>query len=88
MPDRNRTSDRILAEFADRDDRILISKDRDFVDWHLIQGIPGKLMMITTGNISNDQLMKLFEVYFDKIESAFQESEFIELSQTGLVIHQ
>ena len=84
----NRTTDRTIAELANREDRIVISKDSDFVDWLLIHGKPRKLLHVTTGNISNDRLIRLFETHFETIESAFAESDLVELSQNGLVIHQ
>lgn len=87
LPNGNRTTDRDIVELAIREDRIVISKDSDFVDWLLIHGKPRKLLLITTGNISNEKLFELFEANLPLIESAFAESDLVELSQTGLVIH-
>lgn len=61
LPDGNRTTDLRIAEVADRDGRVVITKDRDFRDGHLLSGSPRRLMVATTGNITNAALMGLFE---------------------------
>ena len=43
LPDGNRTTDDQLIDFADRQVRVLVTKDGDFVDSHLLFGRPGKL---------------------------------------------
>ena len=40
LPDANRTTDQQVIEFADRDQRVVVTKDADFVDSHLLQGQP------------------------------------------------
>lgn len=42
-------------------ERIVMTKDSDFFDSHLIQGIPAKLLFVSTGNIMNKYLLKLIE---------------------------
>jgi predicted nuclease of predicted toxin-antitoxin system len=56
LPLANRTPDGEVINFADRQDRILVNKDGDFVDSHLLAGRPAKLWLITTGNFSNREL--------------------------------
>jgi predicted nuclease of predicted toxin-antitoxin system len=56
LPDQNRTTDEQLNELADLEQRIIITRDADFVDSHLIRGRPAKLLPISTGNISNANL--------------------------------
>ncbi|MFO0916216.1 MAG: DUF5615 family PIN-like protein [Pirellulales bacterium] len=56
LPDGNRTTDEQLIEVADREDRVLVTKDADFVDSHVLRGRPAKLLLISTGNISNRAL--------------------------------
>jgi len=38
LSDGNRTSDPEIIEIADRDDRVVITKDLDFLDGHLLKG--------------------------------------------------
>lgn len=37
LPNRNRTTDSEVIDTADRDGRVVITKDADFVDSHLLQ---------------------------------------------------
>lgn len=59
LPDGNRTSDVGIIDLAARDERVLITKDADFVDSHTLHGRPAKLLLVSTGNISNGELEKL-----------------------------
>jgi predicted nuclease of predicted toxin-antitoxin system len=45
---------------AIREGRIVVTKDNDFITSFLLRGTPPKLLLISTGNISNDALSKLF----------------------------
>jgi predicted nuclease of predicted toxin-antitoxin system len=53
LPDKNRTTDQELLDLADREQRVIVTKDSDFVDSHILNGRPAKLLLISTGNISN-----------------------------------
>ena len=87
LPDRNRTGDAVIDALADRESRIVISKDNDFKDSHLMRGTPHRLLRVTTRNITNSSLMVLFERHLDAIEDAFTRSDFLELSLTELTVH-
>jgi predicted nuclease of predicted toxin-antitoxin system len=87
LPDGNRTSDASIIEMADRDDRIVVSKDADFVNSHLILGRPRRLLLVSTGNIKNADLEVIFRARLPEIVSAFVSSNFVELSRTDLFIH-
>jgi len=62
LPDGNRSTDRQIAELADADGRVVVTKDRDFRDGHLLVGSPRELLIVATGNITNDALLSIFEV--------------------------
>jgi predicted nuclease of predicted toxin-antitoxin system len=59
LPDANRTTDEQINDVADREQRVVITKDADFVDSHLLRRRPPKLLLISTGNISNRDLEAL-----------------------------
>ncbi len=61
LPDKWHTKDEILSDYADKNEMILITKDDDFKNSHLIKGSPKKLIRITLGNISNHSLIKILE---------------------------
>lgn len=65
----------------------MVSKDLDFLDSHLISGSPPRLLLISTGNISNKQLITLIEKHLPLIVSALEEENLIELNEKGVVVH-
>jgi predicted nuclease of predicted toxin-antitoxin system len=87
LPDGNRTIDASLAELADADDRVVVTKDRDFRYSHLLRRSPRRLLVVTIGNISNRDLLALFTDNLDTLVSALGEAKFVELSSTGLIVH-
>ena len=84
----NRTSDRTIAELADLDEAVVISKDADFLNSHLLCRKPAKLLLVSTGNIPNPSLLGMFETHLDQIVAALRDSAFVELTRTGLIIHE
>jgi predicted nuclease of predicted toxin-antitoxin system len=54
LPLGNRTPDGEIIRFADNDNRVVATKDRDFVDSHILTGHPRAPLLVSTGNISND----------------------------------
>jgi predicted nuclease of predicted toxin-antitoxin system len=87
FPSGNRTSDADIITAAIRENRVVVTKDNDFVATFLLRGVPPKLLLITTGNISNDALSKLLAANIVALESALAKHDFVELSATTLVIH-
>jgi len=56
LPDGNRTTDAEIATLAEAQDRVVVTKDRDFRDGHLLNGSPRQLLVVATGNVSNNAL--------------------------------
>jgi predicted nuclease of predicted toxin-antitoxin system len=65
---------------------VVVTKDRDFREGHLLAGSPRQLLVIATGNITNSALLSLFELHLDAIVSAFEETAFVELSENALAL--
>lgn len=86
LPDGNRSTDRQVAERADADGRVVVTKDRDFRDGHLLAMTPRQLLIVATGNITNNDLLSLFELHLEAIVSGFEEADFAELSQDALTL--
>lgn len=55
------TKDAIIAQFADENNYVLITKDADFRNSFLLQNTPKKLIKINLGNIPNAELIAIFE---------------------------
>lgn len=88
LPDGNRTSDRRVADVADAEDRVVVSKDRDFRNDHLLIGSPRRLLLVSTGNTANDELLALFDKHLEALLTAFTSSPFVEMYADLLVVHQ
>jgi predicted nuclease of predicted toxin-antitoxin system len=87
MPDGNRSKDRAIAELADAEVRVVVSKDSDFRDGHLLRSSPKRLLVIATGNITNSALLALVEENLDAIVAAYVSADFVELGADSLSVH-
>ena len=83
----NRTKDKELVKLSIEEEYIIVTKDNDFVESHLLTGQPRMLLLISCGNISNKELNILLRTYLPHITLEFQESNFIELSGEDLIVH-
>ncbi|WP_319454433.1 MULTISPECIES: DUF5615 family PIN-like protein [unclassified Mycobacterium] len=88
LPDGNRSSDAVIAETADAEDRIVVTKDSDFRHSHLTDSLPRRLLIVATGNISNTQLLNLVEARLEDLSNAFGGADLVELRPDLLVVHQ
>ncbi len=88
LPNREETSDKEIRDLSVEQDRIVISKDSDFLDSHLIVGIPKKFLYISTGNIINRDLILLIEQNLLQIIQLFKEYDLIELDNVELILHE
>ena len=60
LPEENRTKDSQIIQKAIEENRIVISKDSDFLDSFLLKALPPKLIMVKTGNVPNKKLIQIF----------------------------
>lgn len=63
---------------------VITTKDVDFIDYQKITGGPPKVLYISVGNISNENLKKLIQHKFAEILQLFlqPDTSFIEISTT------
>lgn len=83
LPGANRTSDSEINRIADAGRRVVVTKDRDFRDSHLLRGTPRQLLIVTTGNITNDDLLALFAAHLDDVLEALPEAPSLSSAATG-----
>lgn len=86
LSDGNRTSDEQLNDVADRDGRVVVTKDADFVETHLLHGRPAKLLLISTGNITNQNLEALIVPLIPDLVREFGAHVFLELGPAGFIV--
>ncbi|MSU48847.1 MAG: hypothetical protein EXS37_07140 [Opitutus sp.] len=82
----NRTPDSYIATLADREGRVVITKDFDFPEAFFLRGTPSKLLLISTGNITNPELEALFSRHETSIISELGTNAFVELNRTTLIV--
>lgn len=88
LPKGDETKDTEITEFADLNNHVVITKDLDFYNSFMVKNELKKLRLITTGNIKNRTLFDLLRKYFKRISEIFENSNFVELSNDGVIIHQ
>ncbi len=87
LPDQNKTTDKYIAELACNENRVLITKDDDFLQSFLISGKPQKLILLKTGNISNNDLIEIFKMGITAITTLMQRHFLIEITQHEIIVH-
>ncbi|REJ07230.1 hypothetical protein DY023_04365 [Microbacterium bovistercoris] len=87
LPDGNRSTDADIAKIADADDRVVVSKDADFLLSHVVSGSPQRLLVVATGNIRNDELIALFDELMGTIASRLRQYAVVELHPGFLRVH-
>jgi len=87
LVDGNRTSDAEIIRAADAEERVVVTKDRDFLDGHLLNEAPQRLLLVTTGNIRNDDLLTLVRKVEPLIVEAFDHSVLVEVSREAVISH-
>lgn len=86
LPEQNRTTDAEIARMADAEDRVVVSKDRDFRDSHLLSGTPARLLIVSTGNITNRDLLALIDEHLDAVVAAFEGANLVQFTADDLSI--
>lgn len=86
LPSKNRTIDGAITTLADQEQRIVVTKDVDFVDSHLLAGRPEKLLLISTGNITNGAMERLFVPLIPDLIREFISNHFLELGRNGFIV--
>ena len=87
LPLGNRTQDGDIAALAAKEGGMVVTKDSDFVTTFLLRGMPPKLLLISTGNISNDALSRLIAANLTTLETALAKHNFVELNALAITIH-
>ena len=87
LPQRNLTADLMIADIADKENPAVISKDSDLLKLRILQNKPQKLLIITTGNIINKELLVLFELNFATVIKLFNSYDVVEINNQFVIGH-
>ena len=87
-PNGHLLDDAAIVEMAIRENRIIVTKDSDFLDNFLLNGVPPKVLMLQFGNIGNAELISLFDSDLTQIIEAFSNGgDFITFSRTYFSVY-
>jgi predicted nuclease of predicted toxin-antitoxin system len=64
-----------------------VTKDADFVNSFMVSHQPRKLLLVSTGNISNAELEALWFPNLSAIVSEREAHDFVELTRTAIIVH-
>lgn len=86
FPSGHLLTDKQIREIAVQQERIIITKDSDFLDFFLMKGAPPIVLLIKIGNCSNQELLKTIDERWLLIQQKFhdEKASFIVLEQSSL----
>jgi predicted nuclease of predicted toxin-antitoxin system len=87
LPKGNSTEDTVILQYSDDNDCVIATKDSDFTTSFWLNNRPRKLLLISTGNISNKELEILLVSNFDQIVNDLSNNRFVELNRDHIVVH-
>lgn len=87
LPEKNGTSDTKIISLANLENRIVITKDVDFLESFLLKLQPNQLIIVRTGNIHNSKLLDLFSINLELIVQLMQKSNLIEINNSEIIEH-
>ena len=88
-PLREFTSDQEIIRISTKEERIVVSKDRDFFDHYILKGYPPSVLLLQLGNIKNHDLFSFLDYNFDVITKLFTDNpqSLVLLNQRKIVIY-
>ena len=88
LPQQNATTDKEISAISIQESRVVITKDKDFFDSFMIRQEPYKLLLVTTGNITNAKLEELFANGLAQMVKLLEQYSVIEMSQDSIIVRQ
>ena len=86
LPRGNETPDAELCAVCARENRVLVTKDSDFTNSFFLRREPPRLLLLSTGNITNRELEALFRTHLAVVVQAFGSAAFVELDRSGITV--
>jgi predicted nuclease of predicted toxin-antitoxin system len=85
LPNKNFTSDSEIIELSIREKYIVVTKDVDFWDIYKQKAEPYKLIYLTVGNFSTQELLQLFANNINAILEALKTSYVLEINRKNII---
>ena len=87
LPNKERTTDNQIRDISIEENRIVITKDSDFIDSYYVKGIPKKMVIITAGNIKNKELYIKFSNNLNQIIGRLKNCNLVEMDNDEIIGH-
>lgn len=87
LPEKNLTQDNFLLQVAKNEDRVIITKDLDFLESQLVRGEPRKLILVKTGNVKNQVLLTIIERNIELIIHLLENCDLLEIWRDEIIQH-
>lgn len=87
LPAKNASTDNFIIQFATEENRIVVTKDSDFLDSFLLTRKPEKLILVRTGNIKNQLLLNLFAEHHERIRELIRQGNLVEITTQEIITH-
>ena len=83
------TQDDEIILIATNEQRIIVTKDNDFVDYFLLRNYPSAILLLQTGNIKNSDLFVFMDNHLDTIRDLFAENikRLVILNRNRIVVY-
>jgi predicted nuclease of predicted toxin-antitoxin system len=88
LPQQNKTADSSINALSIAEERVVITKDADFIDSFLTIKQPYKLVLVSTGNIKNSDLEAIFIASLSQIVDLLTQYDYIEVDRNNITVHQ
>jgi predicted nuclease of predicted toxin-antitoxin system len=86
FPDGHLLQDAEILVIATDEERIVTTKDKDFLEHFMLKGSPPKVLLLQFGNIKNSDLITAFEEHISEIAQLFEEgANFVIFGKTNIV---
>lgn len=81
-------SDLRITQVAIEEDRIIVTKDSDFLERFLVKGSPPEVLLLQVGNTSNRELLELMEQSLGEITRRFNDgSALVILNKNSIIFY-
>ena len=87
LPSGNATKDSEINALSLREQRVVVTKDADFVQSLVLRAEPYKLLLVSTGNISNRELETLILGQLERLCEMLEAHHYLELGREKIVVH-
>ncbi len=80
--------DNEIVKLAIAENRIIITKDSDFLDNYLLKGTPPKILLLKVDNIDNNDMLHIIDLYLKHIVSQYEaHADVVILSKTQIITY-